>query len=95
MTALESLLQQARKLPPNRVAELVDFAAFLAAREEREAAVQRLREDMTKLDALGLPPITDDEVEQAVQESRRERRRQGEAGAAGGDDAAGSPRQRP
>jgi hypothetical protein len=96
MTALESQLQKhLQKLPPNRVAEVVDFAAFLAAREERQAAVQRLRESQAKLDALGLPPITEDEVEEAVQQSRRERRRQAEDDAAGDDDAAGYPRQRP
>jgi hypothetical protein len=95
MTALESqLLQQLQKLPPNRIAEVVDFAAFLAAREERQTAVQRLRESQARLDALGLPPITDDEVEEAVQESRRERRRQAEDDASD-DDAAGYPRQRP
>lgn len=96
MTALESLLlEQLRKLPPNRVAEVVDFAAFLAAREEREAAVQRLRQDMASMDALGLPPVTDDEIEEAVQESRRERRRQNEEAPSGEADAAASPRQRP
>lgn len=92
MTALESqLLKQLQKLPPNRIAEVVDFAAFLAAREERQAAVQSLREGQAKLDALGLPAITDEEVEEAVQESRRERRHQAEGAAA---DAAASPRLR-
>lgn len=77
MTALASqLLKQIEKLPPNRVAEVADFVAFLAAREERQAAAQRLGEYMARLDALGLPPISDEEVEEAVQASRRERRRQ-------------------
>jgi len=61
-----------------------------AAREERQAAVQRLRQDMAKLDAKGLPPITADEVNAAVHESRDERRHQ-----AAGDDDAGYPGQRP
>jgi hypothetical protein len=94
MTALESLMQQARKLSPNLVAELADFATFLAARQERQGAVQRLREDMAKLDAQGLPPITEDEVEEAVQQSRRERRRAAEENAASDDGAPASPRQR-
>ena len=38
--------------------------------EQRDAA-SRLRADMAKLDALNLPPLTDDEIEDAVQESRR------------------------
>jgi hypothetical protein len=96
MTALESQLQKhLQKLPPDRVAEVVDFAAFLAAREERQAAVRRLREGQAKLDALGLPPITEDEVEEAVQQSRRERRQQLEDDAVSEGDAADYPRQRP
>lgn len=91
--SIESLLlQRLQKLPPNRVAEVVDFVEFLAAREERQAAARRLGESMAKLDALNLPPVTDDEVEAAVQESR-ERRRQ--AAQEGPDDAPAFPRQRP
>ncbi len=94
MTVIESqLLQRLQKLPPNRVAEVVDFVEFLAAREDRQAAARRLGESMAKLDALNLPPVTDDEVEAAVQESRRERRRQ--AGQEGQDDAPAFPLQRP
>jgi hypothetical protein len=93
MTTLESrLLQQLQKLPPNRVAELVDFAEFLAAREERQAAAQRLGESMAKLHALDLPPLSDDEIEEAVQESRRARRQDADDGA---DDQASRYTQRP
>ena len=57
MTAIESqLLQRLQKLPPNRLAEVVDFVDFLAAREERQAAARRLGESTAKLDALNLPP---------------------------------------
>lgn len=89
MTTIESqLLQRLQKLPPNRLAEVVDFVDFLAAREERQAAARRLGESMAKLDALNLPPLTEDEVEEAVQATRRERR-QPEG------DAPSPPRQRP
>ena len=46
---------------------------FLAAREERSAAAQRLAESMARLDALSLPPLSDDEVEAEVQAARRNR----------------------
>lgn len=89
MTALEAqLLKQLEKLPPNRIAEVVDFAAFLALREEREAAARRLGDSMAKLHALDLPPLTEDEIEEAVQESRRARRQ-------AGDEAPRDPQQRP
>ena len=56
------------------MAEVVDFVEFLAAREERAAAAQRLTDGLARLDALNLPPVTEDEVEDEVQAARRERR---------------------
>ena len=53
MTAIESLLmERLKKLPPGRIAEVVDFVEFLAAREERAAAAQRLTDGLARLDAL-------------------------------------------
>ena len=79
MTAIESqLIERLKKLPPSRVAEVADFVEFLAVREERAAAAQRLTEGLARLDALNLPPISENEVEDEVQAARRERRaRQG------------------
>ena len=79
MTTIEAqLIERLKKLPPARVAEVVDFVEFLASREERAAAAQRLTEGLARLDALKLPPVFDDEVEQEIQATRRERRaRQG------------------
>ena len=75
MTAIESqLIERLKKLPPSRVAEVVDFVEFLAAREERAAAAQRLTDGVARLDALNLPPVSEDEVEEEVQAARRERR---------------------
>lgn len=74
MTALESrLMQRLKVLPPERVAEVVDFVEFLASRVQRDAAAQRLSDAMARLDALGLPPISDDEIEEEIQAARRER----------------------
>ena len=74
MTVIESqLIQKLQKLPPNRLAEVVDFVEFLAAREERSGAAQRLAESMARLDALSLPPLSEDEVEAEVQAARRSR----------------------
>jgi hypothetical protein len=77
MTAIESqLIERLKTLPPNRVAEVVDFVEFLAAREERAAAAQRLSDGLARLDALNLPPISEDEIEVEVQATRRARRAQ-------------------
>jgi len=57
MTAFESRLMQGLKvLPPERVAEAMDFVEFLASRVQRDAAAIRLTDAMARLDALGLPP---------------------------------------
>ena len=74
MTAIEiQLMERLKKLPPNRVAEVVDFVEFLASREERAAAAQRLGNGLARLDSLKLPPISEDEVEEEIQAARRER----------------------
>lgn len=79
MTAIEvQLIERLKKLPPNRVAEVVDFVDFLTAREERAAAAQRLTEGLARLDALKPPEITEDEVEAEIAAARQEKRsRQG------------------
>ncbi len=74
MTAIETrLLERLKQLPPGRVAEVVDFVEFLAAREERSAAAARLGEAMAKLDALNLTPLSEDEIEEEVQAARQAR----------------------
>lgn len=74
MTAIEAQLpERLKKLPPDRVAEVADFVEFLAAKEERAAAAQRIREGFARMDALNLPPIPQDEVADEVEAARRER----------------------
>ncbi len=75
MTAIEAqLIERLKKLPPNRVAEVVDFVEFLALREERAAAAQRLTQGLARLDALNLPVVSEDEIEAEIQAARQERR---------------------
>lgn len=75
MTAIEvQLIERLKKLPPNRVAEVVDFVEFLAAREERAAAAQRLTDGLAKLDALKLPAVSEEEIEAEIQAARQQRR---------------------
>ena len=77
MTAIEKqLLERLKKLPPSRVAEVVDFVEFLASREERAAAARRLSEGLTRIDALNLPAISEDEVEIEIQAGRKVRQEQ-------------------
>ncbi len=74
MTALESrIIQGLKGLPPERVVEVVDFVEFLASRVHRESAARGLTDAMARLDALGLPPITCDEIEKEIGKARLER----------------------
>ena len=75
MSAIEpALIEKLKKLPPQRLAEVADFVEFLAAREERSAAAERLTEAVAKLDALNLPPLSEEEIDAEIQAARRERR---------------------
>ncbi len=75
MTAIElQLIERLKKLPPSRIAEVVDFVEFLSQREERAAAAQRLTAGLARLDALKLPEISEDEVEVELAAARQERR---------------------
>ena len=77
MTVIEARwIERLKKLPPGRVAEVFDFVEFLSAREERAAASERLADAMARLDALNLPPISEDDVDEEVQAVRQARRAQ-------------------
>lgn len=74
MTPIEpALIEKLQKLPPQRLAEVKDFVEFLAAREERAAAGARLGESLARLDALGLSPLSDQEIEAEIQAARQNR----------------------
>jgi Protein of unknown function (DUF2281) len=74
MAAIEqALIEKLQQLPPQRLAEVKDFVEFLTAREARAAAGERLGQTLDKLDALGLPPISDDEIAAEIQAARQDR----------------------
>jgi len=64
------LIERLEKLPPKRVAEVADFVEFLTAREERAAAAQRLGAALQRIDALNLPPISQQEIDAEVRAVR-------------------------
>ena len=61
-------------LPPKRIAVMTNFIDFLVTREERVAAVERLGVALQCLDALNLPPVSEQEVEAEVRAARQARR---------------------
>lgn len=72
----QTLIEKLKNLPPERVAEVEDFVDFLHTRDQEasNAAAQRLGEAMTRLAALDLPPLSEDEVQAEIDAARRERR---------------------
>lgn len=74
MTAIETtLIEKLQKLPPQRLAEVGDFVEFLAIREERAAAGARLGESLARLDALNLPPLSDEDIAAEIRAARQDR----------------------
>jgi hypothetical protein len=71
-----TLIQKLQELPPQRLAEVEDFVEFLAVREMRSAAGARLGESLSKLDALNLSALSDDEINAEIQAARQERKMQ-------------------
>lgn len=69
----QALIEKIQQLPPQRLAEVEDFVDFLRTREERAAAGQRLGESLAKLDALNLPPLSDEEIAAEIQAAREQR----------------------
>ncbi len=70
------LFEKLRTLQPQQRAEVEDFVDFLKNRAERDRtdAAKRLGEAFKKLDALNLPPMSEEEVQAEIDAARAERR---------------------
>lgn len=66
-----ALLAKLQTLPPQRQAEVEDFVDFLATRELRHAAGQRLGGMLANLDALSLPPLSESEIADEIHAARQ------------------------
>ena len=72
-TIAPALIHKLQNLPPQRLAEVEDFVEFLAARESRSAAGERLGVSLAMLDKLNLPALSDEEIDAEIQSARKER----------------------
>ena len=72
-----ALLQKIQALPPERIAEVEDFVEFLAAKTRRQAALSRLLQIAPALEAAGVPPITEDDIQAELDATRAARRVRG------------------
>ena len=71
---MRTLLDKLDQLPPEQQAEVENFVDFLANKQRRRAALDRLLSIAPALEAAGVQPMSDDEVVALVKEARAERR---------------------
>lgn len=70
----DALIEKLRPLPPDKRAEVEDFVEFLAAKAKRTAALDRLLSIAPALEAAGIPPMTEDEIDAEIKAARADRR---------------------
>ncbi len=68
------LYEKLKALPPQRRAEVEDFLDFLVRKEARTAALDRLLSVAPALEAAGVPPLTEEEIQAEIDAARAERR---------------------
>lgn len=77
-TNTAQLLEKLKALPPQRLAEVEDFVDFLATREYKAAALDRLLAIAPALEAAGVTRLSEEEIAAEVKAARRERAQAGE-----------------
>ena len=70
----QSLISRIGSLSPQQVDEVADFVDFLANRQAKQAALNRLLAIAPALEAAGAQPISMDEINVEVRAARAERR---------------------
>lgn len=73
MPNAQTLLEKIQALPPEQVGEVEDFVDFLAAKTRRRTALDRLLAIAPALEAAGVPPMTEDEIQAEVNAMRAAR----------------------
>ena len=74
MPNAQALLEKIQALPVERIAEVEDFIDFISAKTRRLAALDRLLAIAPALEAAGVPPMTEAEIQAEVDAVRAERR---------------------
>ena len=75
----ELLIEKLKTLPPEKRAEMEDFVEFLAMKSRRLAAIDRLLAIAPALEAAGVPPMTEEEINAEIKAARAERRARNQA----------------
>jgi hypothetical protein len=84
-TVEQVLISKLRSLSPQQVAEVEDFVEFLAAKSRKRTALDRLLAIAPALEAVGVAPMSEDELAAEVKAARVELRAREQAKATGED----------
>lgn len=75
MSAIEpKLLEKLERLPPQKLAEVEDFVDFIARKEARRTALDRLLSIAPALEAAGVAPMSEEELAKEIAAARTGRR---------------------
>lgn len=77
MPTPQALIEKIQALPPERLGEVEDFIDFISSKARRLAALDRLLAIAPAIEAAGVPPMSEDEIQaevDAVRAARRQRR---------------------
>ena len=69
-----ALFEKLKALAPQQRAEVEDFVDFLAAKARKRAAIDRLLAIAPALEAAGVEPMSDEEINAEIKAARAERR---------------------
>jgi hypothetical protein len=70
----QALFDKLKALPPQQRAEVEDFVDFLTAKARKRAAMDRLLAIAPTLEAAGVEPMSDEEINAEIKAARAERR---------------------
>jgi hypothetical protein len=70
----QALFDKLKALPPQQRAEVEDFVDFLTAKARKRAAMDRLLAVAPALEAAGVEPMSDEEINAEIKAARAERR---------------------
>ena len=70
----QALFDKLKALPPQQRAEVEDFVDFLTAKARKRAAMDRLLAIAPALEAAGVEPMSDEEINAEIKAGRAERR---------------------
>ena len=70
----QMLFEKLKALPEQQRAEVEDFVDFLATKARKRAAIDRLLAIAPALEAAGVEPMTEEEINAEIKAARAERR---------------------